>query len=374
MSHRAQDFSTFLLQNARPTGSSHTTSRTVSRTIPDGNNSLGGNNSNRIIDSCTVSIPIADLEIWLSEYFIDCEGRDQTASTLQGKREVFQKLLWFLRAKAHAECGLPQLRRFFVYLRNGHLEPGGRWGNRQQTKPLGRRSVEYYYIYLQTAFRWFVSEGLIAESPLARIARPEKSTPNITTFSDADLVALLNAAARSPFAERNVALMMFLLDTGLRVTELCKLTMSAVDLYGLRAEIMGKGRKQRMVHFSRETAKIVRAYLRKHPRQPEQSLFCSLGGNTPGRGLTRSGVLQLFKELGVAAGLQGVRCSPHTMRHAFATNLARSGAPSATVQDLLGHSTLHMTMLYTHLAEADVANHHRRHSPVTRLLNNLKGK
>ncbi len=219
-----------------------------------------------------------------------------------------------------------------------------------------------------------MSEGLVSESPLARIERPERSKPKIKTFSDADLIALFNAAVRSTFAERNVALMMFMLDTGLRVTELCSLTMRDIDLFGLRAEVIGKGRRQRTVHFSRETAKIVRAYLRKYPRQPDQSLFCSLGGHTPGQPLTRSGVLQLFKELGASVGLQGVRCSPHTMRHAFATNLARSGAPSATIQDLLGHSTLHMTMVYTHLAEADIAHHHRRHSPVARMLGDLKKK
>ncbi len=153
MSSKALEFSTFLLQNEQKEALSRASLRPI----------RGGNNTDQPIDSCAVSIPVAHLEVWIAEYLIDCEGRDQSTVTLQGKRDAFQKLLWFLAAKGHTECGLPQLRRFFVYLRNGHLEPGGRWGNRQLTKPLSRRGVEYYYVYLQTLFRWFVSEGLVCE-------------------------------------------------------------------------------------------------------------------------------------------------------------------------------------------------------------------
>lgn len=322
-----------------------------------------------------IRISIEDLKLWIADYIDSCWAAEQTRVTIEGKEEVFKKLLWFLSHAQYDSIGVLELRKFFVYLRKGHEDPEGRWGNPQQRKPLGRRRIEMFYIYFQTFFRWCANQWLIPLSPLERIERPEKPKPNIKIPTEEQMMEWLNAAANSAFPERNVLLIMFIFDTGLRASELCNLKMSEIDTRGLVVHIIeGKGRKDRTVYFSPETGAAIRSYLRKFPRQPNQHLFMSLGGNTPGKPLTASGLLQIIRKLGRAAGLIGVRCSPHTLRHAYATNLIKSGCPASVVQMLLGHSTLSMTMVYTHLAQSDVAAEYRRAAPVTRLVANAKRK
>jgi site-specific recombinase XerD len=338
------------------------------------NNGVPATSSSRVQRSVvsSVSIPLEDLRQWSDEYIDDCWARGQTERTIAGKREVCGKLFWFFENKGHPACDVAALRKFFVYLRNGHLEESGRWGNKHQRNPLSRRRVEYLYISLQTMFGWFIEQEMIEASPLSAIHKPERPVYNHTVFSESDLLNLFEAAAHSNFPERNLALLIFLFDTGLRVTELCNLNLGDLDLNGLRLEIEGKGRKKRTVHFSRETVRVLKNYLRKYPRGPQEALFISVSGRYGGQRLTRSGIGQIFKDLGQAAGLQGVRCSPHTMRHAFATQLCRDRCPAPVIQALLGHSTLKMTMVYTHLAQLDAANHHRQHSPVSQLVNRAR--
>jgi integrase/recombinase XerC len=320
-----------------------------------------------------VHISISELKLWIADYIDSCWAAEQTRVTIEGKEEVFKKLLWFLDYANYETLGVLELRKFFVYLRKGHEDPEGRWGNPQQRKPLGRRRVEMFYIYFQTFFHWCVARWLIPLSPLDRIERPEKPKPNIKIPTEEQMMEWLNAAANSAFPERNVLLLMFIFDTGLRASELCNLKMSEIDTRGLVVHVVeGKGRKDRTVYFSPETAAAIRTYNRKYPRLPQQHLFMSLGGSTPGKPLTASGLLQIIRKLGRAAGFIGVRCSPHTLRHAYATNLIKSGCPASVVQMLLGHSTLDMTMKYTHLAQSDVAAEYRRAAPITKLVNNAR--
>jgi site-specific recombinase XerD len=130
---------------------------------------------------------------------------------------------------------------------------------------------------------------------------------------------------------------------------------------------LGKGNKHRVVHFGRDTKKAVWKYLQKRDIEEDEPLFLSVRGTLAGDPLTRAGLLQLMERLGKVAGLQGVRCSPHTCRHTAALRFLNAGGNVFSLQQLLGHTDLTMTQRYLNLAEADLESQARRFSPVDSL-------
>jgi integrase/recombinase XerD len=118
-----------------------------------------------------------------------------------------------------------------------------------------------------------------------------------------------------------------------------------------------------MVSFQKTTARALWNYLREEEREPNDPLFLSERGEQ----LTRSGLLQLIERLGSTARITAARCSPHTFRHTFSVEFLRAGGNVFSLQQMLGHTALHMTNRYVTLAQADIENQHRQYSPVERL-------
>lgn len=111
----------------------------------------------------------------------------------------------------------------------------------------------------------------------------------------------------------------------------------------------------------------MRAYLRDEDRMPDDPVFISERGDGAGNKLTRWGARQVIERLGKTAGLQSVRCSPHTFRHTFAVEFLRAGGNVFTLKQLLGHTGLQVTQRYVALAQADIQSQHRQFSPGDRL-------
>ncbi len=270
------------------------------------------------------------------------------------------KFLWFFHKHSYSSCGVSELRRFFAYLNTGHEEPGGRWGNPQQTKPLRPITVKTFHNHLCTFFNWLVKEEIIASSPMEKIPKVVARQNQIQPFTDEQLRAILQAAKSSQHRRRDEALVYFLLDTGLRATEVCNLRMQDVDYAGYRCTVFGKGNKSRTAHFGRAASKVLWQYLREEKREASAPLFLADRGTRAGDPLTRSGLFQLIQRLGKKAGIQATRCSPHTFRHTFAVQFLRNGGNTFTLKEMLGHTNLHMPNRYVALAQADIQNQHRQ--------------
>lgn len=191
-------------------------------------------------------------------------------------------------------------------------------------------------------------------------ARPDQVQP----FTREQIGYLISAAKRSQQPRRNEALVLFLLDTGLRASELCSLRLRDMDLQGHRCTVLGKGNKRRTVPFGGTATKALWQYLREDPRDDDDPVFFSERSREP---LKRSGLRQLLERLGKAGRIEVTRCSPHTLRHTFAAEFLRAGGNVFTLQQLLGHTTLSMTNRYVALAQADIEAQHRQFSPADRL-------
>ncbi|HEX5324856.1 MAG TPA: tyrosine-type recombinase/integrase [Capsulimonadaceae bacterium] len=300
-------------------------------------------------------------------WLLDGDIRLHSRSTHELRRHILCKLEWFLTGRGFTTCGLYELRQFFAYLTRGHEDKGGRWQNAQLKQPARPQTVHTYYSHLRTFFRWLVSEGIIERSPVEAIAPPIARTDQILPFSEPQVASLLQAAKRSHHARRDEAIVLMLLDTGMRASELCTLRFTDLDMQTKRCTVLGKGNKHRSVYFGRTTAKALWQYLRLEDRDSIDPLFLSDRGHGAGEALTRSGLLQLIRRLGKAASIDAARCSPHTFRHTFAVTFLRNGGNVFTLMQLLGHTSLTMTNRYVALAQADMENQHRLCSPVDHL-------
>jgi len=314
------------------------------------------------LSACT-----ADLTRYADGWLLTCDIARHSQQTLKLRRIILDKLLWFLREKSLETCGLHELRLFFSYLNHGHEQPGGRWGNPQLTKPVKPATVVTYDCHLRTFFTWLVQEEVIEASPMERIAEPIDRPDQIEPFTDEEVETLIAAAKKSNCPKRDEAILWFLLDTGIRASELCALTLQDVDLTARRCKIQeGKGGKSRSVWLGSTAAKALWNYLKFEPHDELDPLFF----NQRGEFLTRSGLLQLIERLGNVAGIKQARCSPHTFRHTFAISFLRAGGDVLTLQQFLGHTSLTMVKRYVKLAQADLQEAHRQYSPADR----LKGK
>ena len=144
------------------------------------------------------------------------------------------------------------------------------------------------------------------------------------------------------------------------------LTVDDVSLATYTLKVYGKGDKERVVHFGKEVAKSLRSYLKVRGFLPhENALFTSRGGEP----LTRSGILQIIRNLGKKAGITGKQVSPHVLRHTSATFWVKNGGDPMTLRKQLGHADSRMTDVYVNLVGRDIAEAHRKYSPVSRTKN-----
>lgn len=225
---------------------------------------------------------------------------------------------------------------------------------------------------LRQLYRFAFEEGLRGDDPTHRMKGPARSKKLPGTLGTDEVERLLDAARHTGRTEadrlRNATMLEVLYATGMRVSELVSLPLTAARGDPRMLLVRGKGGKERMVPLT-ETARDLMAAWVAHVdaettgRAPRY-LFASSG---KAGHLTRHRFYGLIKEIAVVAGLPPSRISPHTLRHAFATHLLQGGADLRTIQTLLGHADLATTEIYTHVLEdrlkALVEDHHPLMSP-----------
>ena len=314
------------------------------------------------------TVAVSQMPDLIEDFLCYCQIRRHSSRTIANRRRMLLRLLSWLESERKRECGFRELMQFFAGLSN--LRTGG---------TLRASSMNGFYKITRVFFSYLKKEGVIGVSPMERIPVPRVNTDAIHVFEQEQFSRMLQVARKSIKSKRDAAILLFLMDTGVRAGELCALRLCDLDLKANRARVYGKGDKYRHVYFGIQTSSALRTYLREHPgkkaidegdeRHDEDKVFLAWSGPATGRGLTRSGLWALINRLGELAGLQGVRCSPHTLRHTFATEFIRNEGNQQALQAQLGHSSAAQTQKYVHLAHADVRNEHRRASPVDRMMN-----
>jgi site-specific recombinase XerD len=312
----------------------------------------------------TTALCVSQLASYAEGWILDGEIRQQSPQTIALRRLLIKKLIWFCGERSYTECGVMELRQFFAYINNGHTSKEGRWDNPNRTRQVRPKTVKTYHNHLRPFFHWLIQEGVMDSSPIDSISPPAGRAEQIQPFDERQINTLMTAAQNTTHPKRDLAIVCFLLDSGVRASELCTLKLRDIDMSARRANVLGKGNKHRAVYFGKQTAKTLWNYLREDAREADSPVFQSDRGNGTGEMLTRSGLLQLIERLGIAAHVETVRCSPHTFRHTFAVTFLRNGGNVFTLQQLLGHTSLSMTNRYVAVSQGDIERQHRMFSPV----------
>jgi len=206
------------------------------------------------------------------------------------------------------------------------------------------------YVALSSLWTWAIADGLVVDHVVRRVTPPKPEVRLIPPFSLDDIQRILAAIDRD--ALRNRSILLFLLDTGVRASELTGIQLC--DLRGESVTVLGKGSKEREVPLSERTLRAVLDYLalRRHTNK-NSPLFAVKGGGPMNRHTLR----RMLERLGKRAGVPDTH--PHRFRHTFAVNYLRNGGDAISLQKLLGHSTLDMVKRYVLLAAGDLAAIHR---------------
>lgn len=201
-------------------------------------------------------------------------------------------------------------------------------------------------------------------SPFSKVKIPRPPKKVIATFSEKQLNAVLQAVnTASPSGFRDWVMILVLLDTGLRASELTGLTVGGVNLDEGLLKVCGKGNKERVVPVGARVQKAIWKYLNRHRPRPANPLRPALFLTASGQPITTDRLRAIIEKYTGRAGIEGVRCSPHTFRHTFAISYLRNGGDVFSLQRILGHSSLEIVRIYVNLAVADVKACHRRFSP-----------
>lgn len=203
-------------------------------------------------------------------------------------------------------------------------------------------------------------KGMWSENPAMELDKPKaaRNLPKVLSIEQVD--SLLDSIDKTSLSgKRDDALFELVYSCGLRISEVCTLKLANLHLEERLILVHGKGDKERMVPFGDRAYEKILVYLNEvRPELVKGRNVAELFVNYRGEPISRKGVWKRFKEL---EALSGVEAKVHTLRHSFATHLLQGGADLRSVQELLGHSDLSTTTIYTHVTDKQLEEAHEKY-------------
>jgi len=223
------------------------------------------------------------------------------------------------------------------------------------------RTVAHYITVINSFYNFLVEEKDIKDNPCTNIVSPKlpKKLPNYLTEEEVD--KLLNINLVTEYDYRNKAMMELLYASGLRISELCNLKLTDIDLHNNIVRVFGKGKKERIVPISNIATKYLDIYINKYRNiilnnDISDYLFIS----NAKKNISRQGFFKIIKSECKKAGITK-NVSPHVLRHSFATHLLKHGADLRIIQELLGHEDISTTQIYAHLVNEKLKDDYEFH-------------
>lgn len=256
---------------------------------------------------------------------------------------------------------------FLQYLQNKNISPENLTHEEitnflwylKTDKKLKARSIYRMIESVRQYYKFLISEDIIKTDPTVYLTVPKipVNLPDVLNKQEVD--KLLNSVNDSDdLSVRNRAMLELLYATGLRVSELINLKFSDININEKFIRIMGKGKKERLIPFGETAKQYIKRYLKIRKDKNTETVFLT----RLGKGISRVEFWRQLKNAAIKAGLVQ-KVKPHTLRHSFATHLLAAGADIRFVQEMLGHSSISTTQIYTHVSKEYLKEQHTKYHP-----------
>lgn len=223
-------------------------------------------------------------------------------------------------------------------------------------------TIAHNLTVIKNFHKYLLKENIIKEDNSEFIDRPKLRKALPKTLSIEDIDKLLDIKLNSEFDYRNKAMLELMYGTGIRVSELVNLTTNDVDLTNCLIRVLGKGNKEREIPLGEYSIYYLKKYLEIRNKMLKNNNTNILFLNNHGKKLTRQGFYKNLKNILKEKNLNP-DVSPHTLRHSFATHLLEKGADLRSIQEMLGHSDISTTKIYTEVSDDKVSEDYKKYHP-----------
>jgi site-specific recombinase XerD len=288
---------------------------------------------------------------------------NRSAATIRWHSDNLRDFLGFLRCKKHPlrvdEIKPKVIRAYVIHLQSKKRYTGHPLTPVQEQR-LSPQTVRARVRTLKAFFAWLQRDGYTEGNVMKNIESPQVPQRLITVLSQEEVERVLSAVnPRTSLGCRDLAIMMSLLDTGIRCAELTGLKLGDVHIGRGYLKVTGKGSRERLVPLGTTARKTLMEYVRSYrPASTSENVFLTEKGEP----VTVGGIQLMIKRLGRRCGVP--RLHAHLCRHTFATNYLMNGGDIFTLQQILGHSSLEMVRRYVNLSSEYVIGQHNRFSPL----------
>ncbi len=300
------------------------------------------------------------LTLAIKNFLIHCEvTKNQSSKTIENYQHYLLRFLEFLGDKPMHEITLTDITEFRLFLKR--LTKNGVRLN------LSIKTINYHLISLRALLKFLQRNDVACLTP-EKIELAKSHVRQIEFLTQKELIKYLESFAMVSIVEkRNKAIAEFLVATGLRISEMIKLNRKDINYEEQSLVIRGKGGKVRPVFITARAMQYLQDYLQRRD-DPFLALFVSskkfnadLSGHLDHQRLSAYSVQEMIRKQAILAKISK-KVTPHILRHCFATNLLQNGADLRSVQELLGHSSISTTQIYTHVSNQKLRQDHEQFS------------
>lgn len=287
--------------------------------------------------------------------------------------ESIKEFLRYLRIdKGYSENTISSyridLKKFLDYNKNKNLDSISNSDIKDYVKWLNKinlneKSISRNISCLKSFYKFLVIEKIVKDNPSESLFIPKikKHLPSI--LSEEEVLKLLDIELTDSFSYRNKAMLELMYATGLRVSELVNLKLQDIDLSQDIVRTFGKGSKERVIPIGDYAKEYLEKYIYEYrssmlKKSNNEYLFL----NNHGQKMTRQGFFKIIKKIAKEKGIDK-ELSPHTLRHSFASHMLKYGADLRTIQELLGHSDISTTQIYTHITNEELKRNYEDFHP-----------
>lgn len=270
--------------------------------------------------------------------------RKLSLNTIISYKDNLEKFHLFLREKNIIDVTQKDIKEYLKIIKN-----------------MNDRTRAHYITVLRSFYKFLLLNGYINVNPVENIVLPKlrKHLPKFLTVEEVD--KLLNIELQSALDYRNKAMLELLYATGVRISELLNLTLSSVSFEDDFIRIVGKGNKERIIPVGEVAMEYLKLYIDLYrndllKNKNSEYLFLNIFGNP----ISRQGFFKIIKKECLKKNINQ-EIGPHTLRHSFASHMINNGADLRIVQELLGHSDISTTQIYTHLSNEKIKKDYENH-------------